>query len=176
MKDFDLMKIFEAMRDSDINELIVKEGSKLYEIRRGGIKHNIFTDGNEQINNVSHFKTNVPNEFQPMHNMPMPDYVVDQKRKEVEHPKESKSDNKKSNLYELKSPLVGTFYAAPKPDAPPFVDIGDKVKKGQTLCIVEAMKNFNEIECEVDGIIEEICIKNSELVEFGKVLFKIKLA
>ena len=83
---------------------------------------------------------------------------------------------KSSNSHEVKSPLVGTFYAAPKPDAPNFVEIGSKVKKGQTLCIVEAMKNFNEIECEVDGVIEEISVKNGDLVEFGKVLFRIKLA
>ena len=56
------------------------------------------------------------------------------------------------------------------------VEVGDKVTKGQTICIVEAMKNFNEIESEVDGIVEEMCVKNTELVEFGKVLFRIKLS
>ncbi len=175
MKDFDLMKIFEAMRDNDINELIVKDGSKLYEIRRGGIKHNLITERREHISNIPNFQSGVPGEIQPFNNMPLPDFIVDQKKRETGQQKDSKTEDKKSNLYELKSPLVGTFYAAPKPDAPSFVDIGSKVKKGQTLCIVEAMKNFNEIESEVDGTIEEICVKNSELVEFGKVLFKIKL-
>lgn len=176
MKDFDLMKIFEAMRDNDINELIVKDRSKLYEIRRGGIKHNLITDRREYIGNIPNFNSSVPGEIQPFNNMPLPDFIVDQKKRETGQQKDSKTENKKSNLFELKSPLVGTFYAAPKPDAPAFVDIGVKVKKGQTLCIVEAMKNFNEIESEVDGTIEEICVKNAELVEFGKVLFKIKLA
>lgn len=173
MKDFDLTKIFEAMRDNDINELIVKDGSKLYEIRRGGIKHNLIADRREQISSMPSFKSGASGEF---NNMPLPDFIVDSKKKDADHKKDSKTEDRKSNLYELKSPLVGSFYAAPKPDAPPFVDIGTKVKKGQTLCIVEAMKNFNEIESEVDGIIEEICVKNAELVEFGKVLFRIKLA
>lgn len=74
----------------------------------------------------------------------------------------------------VKSPLVGTFYHSPSPDESPFVAIGDTVKKGQTLGIVEAMKLMNEIECECDGIIEAILIKNEEMVEYGQPLFKIK--
>ena len=78
-------------------------------------------------------------------------------------------------MFEIKSPLVGTFYASPKPDSPAFVDVGVRVTKGQTLCIVEAMKNFNEIESEVDGIVREILVKPGDLVEFGKILFKIEV-
>jgi acetyl-CoA carboxylase biotin carboxyl carrier protein len=73
----------------------------------------------------------------------------------------------------VSSPFVGTFYRAPSPDAPPFVDVGAKVKKGQTLCIVEAMKLMNEIESEVDGIVAEILVQNATPVEFGEPLFRI---
>ncbi|HTN52061.1 MAG TPA: acetyl-CoA carboxylase biotin carboxyl carrier protein [Anaeromyxobacter sp.] len=74
---------------------------------------------------------------------------------------------------EVKSPFVGTFYRAPSPDSPPFVDVGQKVKKGQTLCIVEAMKLMNEIESEQDGTIAEIYVQNATPVEFGEPLFRI---
>lgn len=74
---------------------------------------------------------------------------------------------------QVKSPLVGIFYAAPAEDAPPFVSVGDTVRKGQTLGIVEAMKLMNEIECECDGVVKEIPVKNGDTVEYGQTLFVI---
>jgi acetyl-CoA carboxylase biotin carboxyl carrier protein len=74
------------------------------------------------------------------------------------------------------SPFVGTFYRAPSPDSPPFVDVGSVVKKGQVLCIVEAMKLMNEIEAEVEGKIAEILVLNATPVEFGEKLFRIEPA
>ena len=74
----------------------------------------------------------------------------------------------------IKSPMVGTFYASSSPKAEPFVKIGDKVKKGQVVCIVEAMKLMNEIEAEFDGEIIEICKKDEDMVEYGEILFKVK--
>ena len=74
---------------------------------------------------------------------------------------------------EVESPMVGTFYRAPAPDAPPYVEVGDRVSKGQTLCILEAMKLMNELEAEVSGTVKEICIGNGEPVEYGQVLFRI---
>ena len=72
------------------------------------------------------------------------------------------------------SPLVGVFYAAPAENAAPYVAIGDHVKKGQTLCIIEAMKLMNEITAEEEGVIAEICVTNDQVVEFGTELFRIK--
>jgi acetyl-CoA carboxylase biotin carboxyl carrier protein len=74
----------------------------------------------------------------------------------------------------LTSPIVGTFYSAPAPDSAPFVEIGSRVKKGQVLCIIEAMKLMNEIESDVDGVIVEIYPKNAQAVEFGEPLFAIR--
>lgn len=74
----------------------------------------------------------------------------------------------------IKSPMVGTFYSKSSPTAEPFVKVGDKVKKGQTLCIIEAMKLMNEIEAECDGEIVEVCAQDDSMVEFGESLFKIK--
>ncbi|MFO0562899.1 MAG: acetyl-CoA carboxylase biotin carboxyl carrier protein [Polyangiales bacterium] len=78
------------------------------------------------------------------------------------------------NTVEITSPLVGTFYRAPSPTAKTFVDVGSHVKKGQVLCIVEAMKLMNEIESDVEGTVTEILIENGKPVEFGEKLFKIK--
>ena len=81
----------------------------------------------------------------------------------------------KAEEYKLiKSPMVGTFYSKSSPNAEPYVKIGDKVKKGDVLCVIEAMKLMNEIESEYDGEIVEISAKDEEMVEYGQVLFKIK--
>ena len=78
-----------------------------------------------------------------------------------------------NDIIEVKSPLVGVFYAAPSPDAEAFVKVGDRVKKGDVLCIVEAMKLMNEITATHDGEIVDICITNGAVVEFGQTLFKL---
>jgi len=75
---------------------------------------------------------------------------------------------------DFKAPIIGIFYGRPSPDAKPFVEVGTKVKKGMTLCIIEAMKVMNEVSCDRDGFIAEICVNNADVVEYGQVLFKIK--
>ena len=72
------------------------------------------------------------------------------------------------------SPLVGTFYSSPSPDAKPFVSVGDSVKKGQVIAIIEAMKLMNEIESEFDGVVEAVLVKDESVVEFGQPLFRIR--
>ena len=74
----------------------------------------------------------------------------------------------------VKSPMVGVFYAVPAENAAPYVSLGDRVEKGQTLCIVEAMKLMNEITAEEEGVISQICVTNGQVVEFGTELFRIK--
>ncbi len=82
----------------------------------------------------------------------------------------------KSNLVEITAPIVGTFYASPSPDAGVFVKVGDRVKAGQVLCIIEAMKLMNEIEAEASGTVREVLVKNEEPVEYGQVLFRLEPA
>jgi acetyl-CoA carboxylase biotin carboxyl carrier protein len=74
----------------------------------------------------------------------------------------------------VKSPMVGTFYRASAPDAKPFVEVGDTVKAGQTICIIEAMKLMNEIECDKDGVVKTILVENAQPVEYGEPLFVIE--
>ncbi|MBI5747253.1 MAG: acetyl-CoA carboxylase biotin carboxyl carrier protein [Nitrospirae bacterium] len=85
---------------------------------------------------------------------------------------EEEKDGKK--LVTITSPIVGTFYRAPSPDASPYAEVGDSVKKGQILCVVEAMKLMNEIESDVDGRIQEILAENAHPVEYGEPLFLIE--
>lgn len=77
------------------------------------------------------------------------------------------------NLKEVKSPMVGMFYDSPSPEADPYVKIGNKVKKGDVLCVIEAMKLLNEITADADGEIADICVSNGQIVEYGQVLFRI---
>lgn len=89
---------------------------------------------------------------------------------------EMKQEKEETNAdyISIKSTIVGVFYAAPAENAAPYVSVGDKVKKGQTLCIVEAMKLMNEILAEEDGIIDQICVTNGQVVEYGTELFRIR--
>ena len=79
----------------------------------------------------------------------------------------------KSKFLEVKSPMVGTYYGAPEPGAKPYLTVGDRIGKGQILCIIEAMKIMNEIESEFDGVVKEILAQNAHPVEYGQVLFRI---
>ncbi len=81
-----------------------------------------------------------------------------------------------NDVIRVKSPMVGVFYAAPAENAEPYVKVGDKVSKGQILCIVEAMKLMNELPAEQDGIITEICVENGQVVDYGMTLFEMKKA
>ena len=79
----------------------------------------------------------------------------------------------KSKFLEVKSPMVGTYYSAPEPGAKPYLSVGDRISKGQILCIIEAMKIMNEIESEFDGVVKEILAQNAHPVEYGQVLLRI---
>lgn len=84
--------------------------------------------------------------------------------------RDSKSDRR---LIEVNSPMVGTFYRAASPDEPPFVEVGDRIRKGQTVCIIEAMKLMNELEAEIGGEVVEILVQNGEPIEYGQLLLRL---
>lgn len=167
MKDFNFEKIFDSMKKNEISEVVIKEGRHIVEIRRGGFKYN------------PPAAAAVVQAAPVVHAAPMAAAPAVHQSAPAQHSTNEQAkpaDVQSKNYYEQKSPLVGTFYSSAKPGSPAFVMVGDKVTKGQTLCIVEAMKNFNEIESDVDGVIKEILMKDGELVEFGKVIFKIEQA
>ena len=81
--------------------------------------------------------------------------------------------NESSSMQSIDSPMVGIIYLTPKPSSPPFVKSGQKIKKGDTICLIEAMKTFNEIKSDKDGVVKSILVKNGDAVEFGQPLFEI---
>ena len=87
---------------------------------------------------------------------------------------ESKPTTEASNLITIKSPMIGTFYRSSNPETPPFVNVGDSIKKGKTVCIIEAMKLFNEIESEVSGKIVKVLVENASPVEYDQPLFMVQ--
>jgi len=89
-------------------------------------------------------------------------------------PPSTEASETDANLVPIKSPMVGTFYSAPSPDAPPFVGVGDTVTEESDVCVIEAMKVFNNIRAEVNGIIAKILVQNGQTVEFGQPLFLVR--
>lgn len=92
----------------------------------------------------------------------------------VLHQSNEKIASSHHQFHEIKSPFVGTFYASPAPDKPPYVKVGERISIGQALCVLEAMKIMNEIDSDVNGEIVEVCVDNESLVEYGQTLFKIR--
>ena len=174
----------------DIKKLMDDFGeSKLTEIELeypNGVKIKLKKDGKEPNNPpipMHDSRTSmVPLEFgmpysYPAPGVPMPFQGGQASQPQPQVPKtepESNTNSSKSDENIVKSPMVGTFYSKPSPTAEAFVKVGSKVKKGDTLCIIEAMKLMNEIESEFDGEITQILVKDEEMVDFGKPLFVIK--
>lgn len=95
--------------------------------------------------------------------------------KTIDAVSETETTETDSSLNDVKAPLVGVFYAAPSPEEEAYVKVGDRVNKGDVLCVIEAMKMFNEIKAETSGTIAEICVDNGNVVEYGQTLFKITM-
>lgn len=117
--------------------------------------------------------TNKTNSIEVTNNLIYED--SNQRQVKANSPKDSEAPAtvKSSNMITIDSPMVGIIYITPKPSSPPFVKKGQKVKKGDTICLIEAMKTFNEIKSDKDGLIKSILVKNGEAVEFGQPLFEI---
>lgn len=155
-----IKKLIKLLNSSDINEIeIEEEGTKIRVVKN--------KPQNEPLQVIGYTP-------QLIHNAPQPVISsAENIQPEVEEKKESKSEAKE-NLIEVRSPIVGTFYGSPSPDADPYVRVGQKVGKGTILCIIEAMKLMNEIESEVSGTIAKILVENFQPVEYNHALFLIE--
>ena len=145
-----LKTLIDLVEASDISELELTEGEEKVKISR---------------------QNNTGSSLPPANYVQQPIHMQSQVQSEVPSDKVEKTpaDNKNS----ITSPMVGTFYRAASPDSAPFIDIGSTVKKGETLCIIEAMKILNEIESDKEGTITKILIENGQPVEYGQPLFEI---
>lgn len=160
MKIQDLKELIKAIDESSIDELKLEEDGKKIVIRK----------------NTATFST--PSYLQAP--------LVNEEVRIVEQPKENKAPTEskeaeepqlqlnREGLKTINSPMVGTFYAAPSPDSPPYVKVGDEIGEETIVCIVEAMKLMNELEAEVKGKIVEVLVENGQLVEYGQPLFLVQ--
>ena len=154
----ELKRVLESVKESGITELILETSDYKLSVRRGGEA-------------VSAPVTAPQPQTPAAEPSPAPQPQVEAAPAPVpEAPKDV------SNFVEITAPIVGTLYAAPSPDAPNFVKVGDKVQAGTVLCIIEAMKLMNEIEAEVSGTVREILVQNAEPVEYGQALFRLEPA
>ncbi|MBY0096425.1 acetyl-CoA carboxylase biotin carboxyl carrier protein [Mesobacillus maritimus] len=141
-----------------------------YEVEGSKIKMKKKSAGQQVIVEPARVVTETPAPIQPVQTAPAAPVVQVDEQKQT-----SKEENvQETNLHKITSPMVGTFYQSPSPDADVYVKPGSKVSKDSIVCIVEAMKLFNEIEAEVNGEIVEILVKDGQLVEYGQPLFLVK--
>jgi len=120
-------------------------------------------------------KIEVKKESVSVNGTPMIQQVMSESPVKADPKAVKESETKDDNCVAIQSPMVGTFYTTPNPESDPFVRVGDKISKGQVVCIVEAMKLFNEIESEVSGTVEKILVDNTTPVEYGQDLFLIRV-
>lgn len=143
-------------------QLMAEHNLTEVEIEKDGLKIKLRKGGNGKIIAEESHQTSFP--------APIPVPVVRSSDAPVGHAKLAEP----SNSHVVKSPMVGTFYTAPSPDQPPYVATGKKIKEGDVLCIIEAMKLMNEIKAEISGTVVEILAKNGQPVEFDQPLFKVQ--
>jgi len=146
--DFDLIKkIIKIAEEADISGLAVQEGDMRIEVRR---------------------------EKQVVASIPQQAHAAPSSAAPASNPSKSKEEAEEAGLTAITSPMVGTFYRTPSPDSAPYVEIGDRVEPGKVVCIIEAMKLFNEIESEIKGEVVKRLVQNGQPVEYGQKLFLIR--
>ena len=147
-----LRQMVELMEKHDLSEISLRKGDEHWRLRRGAIAAPTAS-------------------YAPP---PMPVAAPAALTKAAPPPSESKPEPVADNLIEIKSPTVGTFYASPSPDDPAFVTVGAKVTPTTVVCLIEAMKVFNQIAAETSGTIAAVLVKSGDAVEFGQPLFKVR--
>lgn len=161
----ELRKLLEALAASDVSEFTYDTGDYKLSVKRGGLQ------AAPAVAYVAAPAAPTPTQF-------VPTAAAGPTPEGASAPSQPAAPPAPAGpkLVEVQAPIVGTFYAAPAPDAAPFVRVGDRVAAGTVLCIIEAMKLMNEIESEAAGIVREVLVGNGEPVEYGQVLFRIEPA
>ncbi|MCD4839949.1 acetyl-CoA carboxylase biotin carboxyl carrier protein [Neobacillus sedimentimangrovi] len=168
LKVQEIRELIKLVDQSSIDEFVYEnEGSKIQMKKNGGVTQTLVQPV------VQPTVTPTPAAIQTTPS-PAASPVNEVETKQEAPKKEEVSIADSANLHKITSPMVGTFYSAPSPDAEDYVKPGSKVTKDSIVCIVEAMKLFNEIEAEVNGEIVEVLVKNGQLVEYGQPLFLVK--
>jgi len=161
----DIRQLIKLVENADITELEIKEEGREIKISKNN-KH-----GSETI--LMSGGTMLPYQMPPAQHIPHMPPQTDGTSNSGE-PAASTVEQKTANQMEVRSPMVGTFYRSPAPDADPYTEVGQRIEVGQTLCIIEAMKLMNEIESEYTGKVIKILVENAQPVEYNQVLFLIE--
>jgi acetyl-CoA carboxylase biotin carboxyl carrier protein len=144
----DIKQLVKLMTENDLSELNIEEGESKIHLKRGGAESAVVP--------VAAAAAPVPSPAAGQPQAP------------------AREEKPADDLVDIKSPMVGTFYAAQSPDGDPYVAVGSAVSEDTVVCIVEAMKVMNEIKAECSGTIADVCVRNTQPVEFGQVLFRVK--
>lgn len=163
-----IQELIKLINKSEIGELKIEQGDFKFSIRTSS-----YTKGKQEIvamNGAPSYVATAPSTIATTPSSPEQTKSTEEKPVEVS-PTTSVSSVSSSNEKQIKSPMVGTFYRSPGPDKPLFVKVGDKVSKGQVVCIIEAMKLFNEIESDQEGTIIKVLVDDAQPVEFDQPLF-----
>jgi acetyl-CoA carboxylase biotin carboxyl carrier protein len=169
-RDVDLKALFQLMQEHDVAETTLKDGKTEVIVKRRLVPDNdVAAVIERQLMNSS--------AFQGTDSVTSKEVAPHQSNGQTDEPGAQRETGEISdNFYTITAPLVGTFYRAPSPDSDPFIEVGDRVHVGDVLCIVEAMKSMNEIQSDVNGVVKEICVENSQIIEFEQTIFKIDTA
>ncbi len=173
MNENEIRKLVKIVEESNISELEVSRWGKKVRI----IKSPSPSNNNSPSSSHTIVVSPAPSEAAPAAAPPQVQEPAPQPaptQAPAPPPAEPKAEEV-GNIIEIRSPMVGTFYRAPAPDADPYVEVGDHVTPGKVLCIIEAMKLMNEIEAEVSGTIVDILVENAQPVEYNQPLFKVRL-
>jgi acetyl-CoA carboxylase biotin carboxyl carrier protein len=169
-KDINIKELFQLMQEHDIAETTLQDGKAVVVVKRQK-EPVIMNAGAAVARSIESVYTQGLPEAEAAPRVPAKTDEIEELGLEKHQPPGEESDN---GCHKILAPLVGTFYQAPAPDVPPFVEIGDHIDDGDVVCIVEAMKSMNEIQSDVKGVVKEICVENAQMVEFGQVLFKVE--
>jgi len=174
MNQKEIKELIELLVEHDITEFELERGDVKVHVRRGGNSAPVV-----QVASAIPAVQPVPVAVAPAVAPGIPAVHADASAPAVpptaaQPPAPAEEPASDADLFVVKSPIVGTFYEAPSPGTPPFVKVGDTVKEGQVLCIIEAMKLMNEIEAEISGVLAKVFVNNSSPVEYGMPLFGIR--
>ncbi len=167
-------RLIKLINDSDLKELELEEAGLRIRMSKNDSSKVIYTE-DSRVLNESKMTDKCDREFVNYSNVNENASVTSTKHEEIITEEIATEESKLQECFIVKSPMVGTYYSSPTENGEPYVKIGDSVSKESILCIIEAMKLMNEIECEVEGTVAKILVNNGDVVEFGQPIMAIKL-
>jgi len=162
-------RLIKLLNDSNLKELELEESGLRIRMSKNDSSKVVYTDEKQDINRVVTTEKSVVETINPINQTTESNLKSEYNIDDV-----TSVDKSLDECFIVKSPMVGTFYSSPTEDGEPYVKAGDTVSKGSTICIVEAMKLMNEIECEIDGTVAQVFVENGDVIEFGQPIMAIR--